>query len=247
MNKLKGYLEKKDGEILGIASSEAQDRDGEVIKQTGWDLNNFEKNPVLLASHNHQSFPIGKATGIAIEDGKLMFKAVFSKATQEAKEAYALVKEGILNTFSVGFIPRDYEKDNSSVITKAELLEISLVSIPSNPEAVVLAKGMKNDLAKSMIKSWLLDDELKEQVKVLEEKGKLDKQWEGLTEEQKEKAIKHVTSEHKPATKDVKPSKKLEGKADKVEDIDLKLLQKTVGHLQVLCKEAKEKGGGNNE
>lgn len=144
---------------MGIASTEKMDRDGEVIKQDGWDLSNFKKNPVILASHNYHEFPIGKATNIKVEDKRLVFKAVFSQATQKAIEAYQLVKEGILKSFSVGFIPREYDEKDRSVITKAELLEISLVAVPANPQAIVTAKEFKdNGLAKELVKLWMLDE-----------------------------------------------------------------------------------------
>jgi len=157
MIKLKGFLKKKEGEIVGIASTELEDRHGEVIKQDGWDLKLFKDNPVILASHQYQDFPIGKATSIRVKDNKLIFKAVFSEKTEKAKEAFNLIKEGILNAFSVGFIPKEWDKKKSNVITKAELMEISVVSIPANPQAVVTAKGMKGDMIENMVKHWIVD------------------------------------------------------------------------------------------
>ncbi len=218
MNKIKGYLEKKENEIIGIASTEAVDRDGEVILQKGWDLENFKRNPVLLVGHNYQEFPIGKATDIRIEDGKLVFNAIFSKATEKAKEAYELVREGILNSFSVGFIPRDWDSKDSKIITKAELLEISLVPVPANPEAIVLAKEYKkNEIAKYLVKNFFNEDKAE------------------ATEG--EETIKEKTSEDVKNIKDGKVG-------NSSNEIDLKLLQATVGHLQILCRDLKKKGGG---
>lgn len=172
---LKGFFEKKEGEIVGIASTDSPDRDGEVIKQDGWDLSLFKKNPVILASHNYHEFPIGKATNIKVEDNKLVFKMVLSKATEKAREAAELIQEGILNAFSVGFIPREFDAEKQEIIKKAELLEISLVSVPANPQAIVTAKGMKdNGMSKDLIKSWLTDDELKEKVEEIEDVKKVD-------------------------------------------------------------------------
>jgi len=145
ITKLKGVLTKKEGEILGIASTENPDRDGEVIKIDGWDLKNFKENPVIMASHKWQDFPIGKATKIAIEKGKLVFSMMLSEATEEAKNAKQLINEGILKSFSVGFIPRERDEKNNNIIKEAELLEISLVSIPANPNAVVLAKSLDDN------------------------------------------------------------------------------------------------------
>lgn len=168
---LKGLLEVRDGEIVGIASTADPDRDGEVIVQSGWDLKNFLDNPVILAHHNYHNFPIGKAIDIAIKDGKLMFKMAFSQATEEAKQAYALVKEGILSAFSVGFIVRERDDNDQNIIKKAELLEISLVTVPANPRAIVYAKSMKgNDLAAELCAIWLLDKKLKSEVEAIEAK-----------------------------------------------------------------------------
>lgn len=169
LHKLKGLLEKKDGEVIGIASTSDPDRDNEVIDQNGWDLTNFLANPVILAHHNYHNFPIGKAVEIGVENGKLMFKMVFSQATEEAKQAYQLVQEGILRTFSVGYIPREYDPKDQNITRKAELLEISLVAVPANPKAVVYAKSMKNnDLAVALCKEWLLDEKLKSEVEQIE-------------------------------------------------------------------------------
>lgn len=169
LHKLKGLLEKKDGEVIGIASTSDPDRDNEVIDQNGWDLTNFLANPVILAHHNYHNFPIGKAVEIGLENGKLMFKMVFSQATEEAKQAYQLVQEGILRTFSVGYIPREYDPKDQNITRKAELLEISLVAVPANPKAVVYAKSMKNnDLAVALCKEWLLDEKLKSEVEQIE-------------------------------------------------------------------------------
>lgn len=241
IEKLKGYLQKENNEIVGIASTAKEDRQGESIKQEGWDLKNFKKNPVLLASHQYQEFPIGKVTNVRVQDGNLTFKAIFSEATQKAKEAYQLVQEGILNTFSVGFIPREYDAKNASIITKAELLEISLVAVPANPEAVVIAKTMeKNDLVKSLVKEWLLDETLKKQVDDLEV-GKTEEEEAKDEEETKPEKVEDTTAEDTtPEKEEVKENGKAGGE---VEDINLKLIQKTVGHLQDLCREIKKKGG----
>lgn len=130
----------KEGEFMAVASSGTTDRHGEIISPEGWDLKNFKKNPVLLWSHDHLTPAIGKATKIWLEGeaskAKLMFKGVFQEITDEGKAAKALVEEGILKTFSVGFLPSEMD---GNTYTKQELLEISLVNVPANPDAMMLA------------------------------------------------------------------------------------------------------------
>lgn len=142
---LKGYAEKSGEESDGlldvsVASTAIVDRDGESINQDGWDLKNFKKNPQLLWAHNMRELrpPIGKVTKIWFDgDGKgkvMKFKALFDMADEFAKEVYRKIKDGFLNAFSVGFLP--LEKDGSTY-SKVELLEISVVPVPSNPQALV--------------------------------------------------------------------------------------------------------------
>jgi HK97 family phage prohead protease len=246
MLKLKGLLEKSEGEITGIASTDDFDRQGESIKQDGWDLKSFKKNPVILASHNYSEFPIGKATGIAVQDNKLTFKMVFSEATQTAKEAYQLVKEGILKSFSVGFIPREYDSKDANVITKAELLEISLVAVPANPNAIVIAKGMKdNALAQNLIKGWLLDDKLKSEVDEIEKEEVNDELPIECEEEVECECGKKYKFTGKKSTSEVVDHNKENGEESAEvaqKELDVKLLQKTTGYLQELLHDIK-KGG----
>lgn len=135
------FTEKSEKEFTAVASSAIEDRHGEVIDQSGWDLKNFKKNPVLLWAHDHYLPAIGHATKVWTEGGKLMFKGIWSSATELGRACQQLVQEGTLNSFSVGFMP--FEMDGNTYI-KQELLEISLVNVPANPDAMMAAyKSLK--------------------------------------------------------------------------------------------------------
>lgn len=135
----------EDGSFTAVASTAMVDRHGEVVSPDGWNLSNFKKNPVLLWAHDHSIPAIGKATKVWVEgkgkDARLMFNGVWQTVTDYGKAASQLVNEGILNSFSVGFIPQDMD---GNTYTKQELLEISLVNVPANPQAMMLAyKSLK--------------------------------------------------------------------------------------------------------
>lgn len=245
MERLKGYLEVKDGEIVGVGSTESVDRDGEVIRQAGWDLTNYLRNPVLMLMHNYQEFPIGKVTDIKVTDGKLTFRAVFSQATEKAREAYALMQEGILSAFSVGFIPRQYDPKDSNVITEAELLEISVVPVPANPDAIVLAKEYaekhekkESEIARYIVKNFLNEKKDSEEVVVTPEEVV-------VVEPPKEPTpLPTPETEDNSATSSEAGEPSEVGKeGEKASEIDRKLLRATVGHLQALCRELNKKGG----
>lgn len=166
---------KGDGTFTAVASTETVDRHGESIDVSGWNLKNFKKNPVLLWAHDHTIPAIGKATRIWISDGKLMFKGIWQGATEMGRAAQALVDGGFVNSFSVGFMP--FEMDGNTY-TKQELLEISLVNVPANPEAMMLAY-------KSLKKAGIQQQTMKElgmPVEVLDKLETLDKDVANLTE-----------------------------------------------------------------
>jgi len=138
-------INEEERSLVGVASTEVMDRDREIIKTEGWELENFRKNPVILLSHEYRQPPIGKALWIKKDKNSLKFKAQFAK-TQVAEEVFQLYKDGFMRAFSVGFIPKEWkdgdmedEKKPKRVYTKQELLEISAVSVPSNPDALVAA------------------------------------------------------------------------------------------------------------
>jgi HK97 family phage prohead protease len=136
----------EEGEFTAIASSGKVDRHGEIVSPEGWDLKNYKKNPVILWAHDHYQMAIGKATKIWVEGegkaAKLMFKGIFQDATELGRAAVELAKDGILKTFSVGFMPIDMDENTYE---KQELLEISLVNVPANVDAMMLAYKSLSD------------------------------------------------------------------------------------------------------
>ena len=141
MEKLKGKVKQlnKDS-ITVVASSDAADRDGDILDPKGWDLKNFQTNPVLLWSHNASELPIGKVLDVHTEGNELVAEVKFADH-EFAGTVEKLVRDGFINTTSVGFMPQEVsEKDGLS--SKQELLELSFVNVPSNPTATV-RRGLK--------------------------------------------------------------------------------------------------------
>lgn len=77
------------------------------------------------------SEPIGKVTAGRDTDEGYEIEAVISK-TARGDEVYTLMRDGVLNKFSVGFLPVEHRMDEDVVVrTKAELKEVSVVSFPA--------------------------------------------------------------------------------------------------------------------
>ena len=136
------------GSFEFIISTSDVDRQGDVIDQNGWDLTHYKSNPIVLWAHDYYAPPIGVTDDIALVDGKLVAKGRFAP-TEFAQEIRALYEAKILRTASVGFIPKEF---NGPIITKAELLEWSIVPVPANPMALSLAKELNLDAAVLMQK-----------------------------------------------------------------------------------------------
>ena len=142
-------IEQKDGRMIAVASDETIDRDGQSIKIGSWDLGNFKKNPVIQFGHRYDVPPIGVARKIWVEGRKLLFEPVFHKITELSRDIAAMYEQGFMNSFSVGFMAK--EKSN-------ELVEISAVPIPANPNAIVLSKSLEQPVTEEVqteIKAWI--------------------------------------------------------------------------------------------
>ena len=129
----------QDNTFTAIASKEVVDRMGDIVKISGIKVDNYLKNPVVLFNHNPDKI-IGKAIDVLKTNDSLIVKIQFAN-TPLAQEVKELVSEGFLNTLSIGFMSLQYKQNDNSngiIYESVELLEISIVSVPANPEAVVL-------------------------------------------------------------------------------------------------------------
>jgi len=195
-----------------VASTDTIDRHGERIEITAWQLDNYKKNPIILFGHDAWSIDnaIGKCVAITIEGNKLIIDVVFSQANEKGQKVKALVEEGVLNMVSVGFIPRKSEvKDGIPTITEAELLEVSIVQIPANPEAENIRRlGFKtNEVGEvEFVEAKTIEEkkeeekkeevvETKEEEKVEEGKEEAGKEKEKIEEEKEEEKIEEGKEE----------------------------------------------------
>ena len=138
--RLSASFEKKAGNTYTFTgSTDTVDRVGDVVEQN-WDLENYKKNPVLLYAHDYAQLPIGR-TNPYMDGGKLKFDVEFvpKEIYPFAGTVEAMVELGFLNAVSVGFKPLDMD---GTRIKRSELLELSIVPIPANAEALIERKGI---------------------------------------------------------------------------------------------------------
>ena len=141
-----GVKEVADRVLEFVGSTEQKDRVGDVVKADGWKTENYLKNPVFLWAHDYKQPPIGKANKVWVQDSKLMFRIQFPDAETYpfADTIYKLYKGGYLNATSVGFAPDDNGvkaiDGGGSEYSSQELLELSAIPVPANPDALVSAR-----------------------------------------------------------------------------------------------------------
>jgi hypothetical protein len=145
-----------------VISTGGKDRHRTVLNMDGWKLDNFNRNPIIGYQHNvygdNMCTPPNPddvlGSGRAwVEDKngvkRLMGEVTFEteKVNPQAEKIFRKVLAGTLRATSVGFLEVGEgrtveEKDASGKIVDTtyyfsgqELLEFSIVNIPSNPEA----------------------------------------------------------------------------------------------------------------
>lgn len=155
-------VQREDGEtsrkVRFTISTEARDRHGTIIRIGAWNITNYNKNGVVAYQHKTSSSwwtdadfnpdnIIGKGKAWIDKESKaLMGEAEFEPAEINplADKIYQKIQFGTLKAVSVGFIARkghmglqkDGEDTGTFYFDDVELLEFSVVNIPSNPEAL---------------------------------------------------------------------------------------------------------------
>ena len=145
--------------IRFIGSDESLDRDGDTISIDGWDVSAYMKNPVVIYGHDYSGLPIARAVSVTPDKRtrQLLFDIKFptieelssnpatpSEHALRVDAIYNMAKAGILNTVSVGFRGIEYDATATGRnYTRQELMEISLVPIPANPNAVAIMRAAK--------------------------------------------------------------------------------------------------------
>jgi len=138
-------------------STGSVDREQDRIALAGWDLANFKRNPVVLWGHDASRLPIGRAYDLQIAGGGLKASVEFIPADtpeggQFAEAVYRLARGGFIAATSVGFRPLAWEYTTDKErgadewfpgidFNQQELVELSVVTVPANPEALLDAPG----------------------------------------------------------------------------------------------------------
>jgi hypothetical protein len=156
-----------------VMSSEAEDRDRDIVLQAGLDVTEFMKNPIAPFAHRSTDFPIGVWSDVEKNltgrprrtEGTLN---LVPEGTDGVADRLAFhIGAGSIRACSIGFVPHAVERrevpDNKRDtmfypgyrILEAELVECSPVAIPSNPAALAKSAAEGDVLAREIIEQIL--------------------------------------------------------------------------------------------
>ena len=167
-----GYEEKENDLYTFVVSTPEVDRYGTIIVPSGIDYTAYLNNPIVLAQHDSDKWPIGRCLGFAMNGENLEATIQIECITEEGKKLNKLINAGFVKAVSVGIIPVEYEEqtiDGSkvTVYTKSELVEFSVVSVPANRQALI-KKSIKTLLQESINKykkeSRMLTPEIEQKI-----------------------------------------------------------------------------------
>jgi HK97 family phage major capsid protein/HK97 family phage prohead protease len=123
------------GIIKGIATTPRTDRAGDVVEPLGASF----KLPLVLLHEHDRKAPLGQVIEATATEAGIEFVAQVAKdATASISEVWQKVKAGLIPFVSIGFSPTEAEPTSTGYrFKKWEWLELSLTTVPANPEAAI--------------------------------------------------------------------------------------------------------------
>lgn len=127
--------------ITGVATTPRVDSYNDIVEPQGVQY----RGPVNLYLYHDTNRPVGQVEfGKATKQG-IPFKATlpdvreFGTVRDRVNEAWHSVKYKLLQAVSIGFRPIEYEpiKEGGVRYKSWEMLELSLVGVPANPDATI--------------------------------------------------------------------------------------------------------------
>lgn len=144
-----------------VASTEVIDSHDSIVR-SNWDLARYQKNPVLIWMHGRMNdMPaVGNVENLQkVGSTKHEGLAVFDDTSEFDRNVAAKYEKGVLKGFSIGFYPRTVQWERIDgeevvVLDDIEILEISCVNVPSNPEALAKADRERALVESRAVAKW---------------------------------------------------------------------------------------------
>ena len=121
------------GEIEGYGSTFWNvDSGGDRVASGAFAASIKAKMPRMLWQHDPDK-PIGKWVSAEEDNNGLRVKGRLALGTDQGRNAYELVKEGVLDSLSIGYRTiKSFNEGNIRALKELDLWEVWLVTFPSN-------------------------------------------------------------------------------------------------------------------
>lgn len=140
------FAANEDGTYTFTVTTPAVDRVGDSVNPLGGDYRAFDQNPVVLYGHDYGELPIGRVESRTVSASGVTMKVRFASEIDEfAARVERYVAGGFLKTVSISFRPTKSEpmrEGRGYRVDAWELLELSIVPVPCNSEALIASKGV---------------------------------------------------------------------------------------------------------
>ena len=179
------------------------DSDNDVIQKGAFTKSVSEWGPtgrdaIKLCMQHKMDRPVAKMLELSEDENGLYMEAKFG-THRDGEDYYRLAKEGIINEFSVGFVPIKKEVNSADGLdmTEVKLYEVSMVTVAANDEAVVTS--VKSNNIMKLVKQ--VDDENlqfkleREILMLMSDKQETDTKAESETDKSPEDSLKPTVAE----------------------------------------------------
>ena len=137
-------------EAAMVISTGNVDREGDRILASGADVSNYRRNPVLLWGHqtgssfSPPSLPIGSVVELDVTDSGIRAGWRWLQNDEFSERVRNAWDQGVVRSASIGFFPRKSKENRygGRDYEEWELLEVSLVPLPANPQAVRVLRSL---------------------------------------------------------------------------------------------------------
>jgi len=172
-------------------TSDKIDRIGDKIIPNGIDISDYLQNNIVLYNHDYETI-IGNSIISMSENGKEMYAdAYFDEESDISKRVKRQIQKGTLKAASIGLRVLETTQREPTVseqalinavpwvkkvtdITKSQLIEWSVVTIPMNPDAMLtraIQKGIDTIDIDLMKKSFIGDVKMENENTIIEKAG----------------------------------------------------------------------------
>ena len=135
-----------DGTYSFTITTPAVDRVGDSVEPLGGDFRAYKQNPVVLYGHDYDELPVGRVEAFDVTAQGVVARVRFASEIDEfAARVERYVGAGFLKTVSIGFRVLELEpmpEGRGYRIKRWEMLELSVVPVPANSEALIASKGV---------------------------------------------------------------------------------------------------------